>query len=394
MTVEQTERTAAIRTDRRQKLGTDDRSEMSDSELEALLKPRAYSNGASATLRVGPMPDVGPIADTPPDWAQSKVWADWEPLLWAVAGESHHRESFDALLGSTGDGLFPKIAALVREPTNQHDPNAIKVEIDTRLVGYIKKELAAAFARPLDDAGCRALLVPAVIFADPQQDSRHVWLWLRRRLSDGPDLPIPVEFADANEVLPPSDDEEDIVPGPDPIIDRFHELDNDAGQAWSDRDLDRLLHDCGEIFTIIEEYVAAVRRGEDALIASLREIDESLVPEEPRQALSSIRALAHGGPVLAAMGRREELIRMWETLDRVGAQHLLGMVDGYLDQERLCEKVLAYVSANPDVVQKDLSSIMGEERSDVSEACWLLALVGRLGRTKKGSSYVLSSIAF
>ena len=210
-------------------------------------------------------------------------------------------------------------------------------------------------------------------------------------LSDGPDLPIPVEFADANEVLPPSD-EGDPTHESDPIIGRFIELDNDSDKAWSDRDLDRLLRDCDEIFTIIDEYVAAVRREDDALRASLREIDESLVPKEQRQALSSIHALGHTGPVLAGMGRREELIRMREALERVGAGHLLGEIDGHLDQERVCEKVLAYVSANPNVVQKDVFSILGEDKSAVSTACWLLALVGRLERTKRGSSYALSIV--
>lgn len=292
--------------------------------------------------------------------------------------------------GPTADGLYPTTATLVRDPANQHDPNAIKVEVDAKLVGYIKKELAAVLAAPLDDAGSRTLLVPAVVFADQQQDSRHVWLWLRRRLSDGPDLPIPVEFANANEVSPPGEDEADES---DPIISRFHELDYDTDKAWSERDLDRLLRDTREIFAIIDEYVAAVRREDDALRASMREIDESLVPEEPRQALSSLHALRNAGPVLAGMGRHPELIAMREALDRVSAGHLLGEVDGHLDQERLCEKVLAYVSANPDVVQKDLFSILGEDKTGVSTACWLLALVGRLDRTKRGSSYALRSTA-
>lgn len=371
-------------------MATDDGSELSESELQALMNPRTYSHGASVTLRVGPMPEVGPIADTPADWSESGVGAEWEPPLWAVAGESHHRESFDALLGPTADGLYPTTATLVRDPANQHDPNAIKVEVDAKLVGYIKKELAAVLAAPLDDAGSRTLLVPAVVFADQQQDSRHVWLWLRRRLSDGPDLPIPVEFANANEVSPPGEDEADES---DPIISRFHELDYDTDKAWSERDLDRLLRDTREIFAIIDEYVAAVRREDDALRASMREIDESLVPEEPRQALSSLHALRNAGPVLAGMGRHPELIAMREALDRVSAGHLLGEVDGHLDQERLCEKVLAYVSANPDVVQKDLFSILGEDKTGVSTACWLLALVGRLDRTKRGSSYALRSTA-
>jgi hypothetical protein len=44
--------------------------------------------------------------------------------------------------------------ALVREPNNLHDPNAIRVEVGEYLLGYVPKEHAADLA-PLMDSGRR-----------------------------------------------------------------------------------------------------------------------------------------------------------------------------------------------------------------------------------------------
>ena len=63
-----------------------------------------------------------------------------------VAGESHYQDALHAIAGS-GDGetRFETTAALVPEPSNPHDPNAVKVEIDGRLVGYLPRRAAIAY---------------------------------------------------------------------------------------------------------------------------------------------------------------------------------------------------------------------------------------------------------
>lgn len=47
-------------------------------------------------------------------------------------------------------------AVLVREPTNQYDPNAIQVWIDNKKVGYIPKNQNATLAMFIDQQGQEA----------------------------------------------------------------------------------------------------------------------------------------------------------------------------------------------------------------------------------------------
>jgi len=63
-----------------------------------------------------------------------------------VAGESHYQDALHAIAGD-GDGevRFEATAALVPEPSNPHDPNAVRVEIDGRLVGYLPRAAAVAY---------------------------------------------------------------------------------------------------------------------------------------------------------------------------------------------------------------------------------------------------------
>jgi hypothetical protein len=59
-----------------------------------------------------------------------------------VVGTSHYQDALVELSRRRGDEevRVEKVAALVREPTNPHDPNAIAVQIDGRLVGYLSRE--------------------------------------------------------------------------------------------------------------------------------------------------------------------------------------------------------------------------------------------------------------
>ena len=62
-----------------------------------------------------------------------------------VAGTSYRQKALRKIAGKkTEDGFdLPVTAALVPEPSNEHDRNAVSVQIDGALVGYLPRDLAA-----------------------------------------------------------------------------------------------------------------------------------------------------------------------------------------------------------------------------------------------------------
>src|SRR5689334_1612382 len=65
-----------------------------------------------------------------------------------IVGESNYQAALWSLCGGTlGEPIrHPVIAVLVPEPENPYDPNAIAVQIEARLVGYLSREYAAMYA--------------------------------------------------------------------------------------------------------------------------------------------------------------------------------------------------------------------------------------------------------
>jgi HIRAN domain len=59
-----------------------------------------------------------------------------------VVGTSHYQDALLELSGRRGDEeiRLTKVAMFVPEPDNPHDPNAIAVRIDGRLVGYLSRD--------------------------------------------------------------------------------------------------------------------------------------------------------------------------------------------------------------------------------------------------------------
>jgi hypothetical protein len=59
-----------------------------------------------------------------------------------VVGTSHYQAALLELSGRQGDEeiRLEKIAVFVPEPDNPHDPNAIAIQIDGRLVGYLSRD--------------------------------------------------------------------------------------------------------------------------------------------------------------------------------------------------------------------------------------------------------------
>ena len=74
------------------------------------------------------------------------IWLDDDCTV-EVVGESHYQDALRAICGSSAweDVLCETTAALVPEPTNPHDPNAIQVQVDGRLVGYLSRQDALEY---------------------------------------------------------------------------------------------------------------------------------------------------------------------------------------------------------------------------------------------------------
>lgn len=65
----------------------------------------------------------------------------------AVVGESNYQEALERICGGrSADGASHDCTAVLRpEPQNPYDPNAIRVEIDGLLVGYLARPAAKAY---------------------------------------------------------------------------------------------------------------------------------------------------------------------------------------------------------------------------------------------------------
>jgi hypothetical protein len=84
-----------------------------------------------------------------------------ELLRCEIAGTGHHCDD------TTGYRLAKQpVLALVREPENPHDPDAIAVHLGNRKVGYIPRRHNAVLARLLDAGKCVRARVEQVM--DPE----------------------------------------------------------------------------------------------------------------------------------------------------------------------------------------------------------------------------------
>ncbi len=85
-----------------------------------------------------------------------------------VVGESHYQKNFEFICGPRSkNGEERKVeAALVPDPKNLFDPNAVRVEVQGRIVGHLSREIAKNFRELLHKFGIPAdtiLLVDAEI---------------------------------------------------------------------------------------------------------------------------------------------------------------------------------------------------------------------------------------
>ena len=83
-----------------------------------------------------------------------------------VVGESFQRYNLVALLKKNKVievGEFATSAMLELEPTNDFDPNAVKVMVDGLQVGYVPKTFSGDVTRMMNDKGVTEFEVPALL---------------------------------------------------------------------------------------------------------------------------------------------------------------------------------------------------------------------------------------
>jgi hypothetical protein len=111
-----------------------------------------------ATLASQAGPARSPVLPPPiPAPLQQRVQldaVDFQDRL-EIRGESHHLPELRVLMRRSESW----VAALIREPLNEYDPNAIAVEIDGTTVGYVAREQAEELAPQLDILRSRGLVV-------------------------------------------------------------------------------------------------------------------------------------------------------------------------------------------------------------------------------------------
>ncbi len=151
------------------------------------------------TVTVAPTPDVATIADAErpnlprgpasaratrgdglgvpvQPWARANVYQE-------VVGETHYGPAFRRLLkanpahvrpGEYGTALDGLPAAVVAEPGNPYDPDAVKVLVQEELVGYLPRDVATAYSAPLKKLAQRGeyLAVSARVWVAPRGDER------------------------------------------------------------------------------------------------------------------------------------------------------------------------------------------------------------------------------
>lgn len=83
-------------------------------------------------------------------------------VLIRVVGTSHYQDALLELSGRAADEEIrvEKIAIFVPEPDNPHDPNAIAVRIDGRLVGYLSRDENRRWLDVVtgNEVGCEAMI--------------------------------------------------------------------------------------------------------------------------------------------------------------------------------------------------------------------------------------------
>jgi hypothetical protein len=89
-----------------------------------------------------------------------------------VVGESHRQDALSKLVGPKDDLSveLPCKAVFTSEPTNRHDPNAVRVTIDGEHVGYLPRDRTAKFHTAMRKHNTIGAVADAVILGGWDRD--------------------------------------------------------------------------------------------------------------------------------------------------------------------------------------------------------------------------------
>jgi hypothetical protein len=113
------------------------------------------------------------MATLPYDVWRGNVWPTLE-----VAGSFFYQESAAALFPRRFEEYSSTLetdALLIPEPSNPHDANAVRVEVNGLPVGHLPQETAAAYASVIGDMATRGLTPRVRAQAWGAQDYDSVW---------------------------------------------------------------------------------------------------------------------------------------------------------------------------------------------------------------------------
>lgn len=118
------------------------RNEESPDRAQPPPAPRPAARTPPAADRTAP---PTPRTEQPaPHRVQATLYTGSETL--EVVGESNYQDALRHLAGAPVPGIrVPKIAVLAPEPDNPYDANAIQVQIEAHVVGYLSREDAARY---------------------------------------------------------------------------------------------------------------------------------------------------------------------------------------------------------------------------------------------------------
>jgi hypothetical protein len=120
---------------------------------------------------------------------ENQLFLEGEELVRTV-GVSHYQPALLELTGAReGDEVRVDVrVALVPQPDNPHDPNAVAVEIDGRLVGYLSRDDAVVWqpiVQVVADHGALAVCDAMIAGRGPESGTPNLGVFLR--------LPTPTE---------------------------------------------------------------------------------------------------------------------------------------------------------------------------------------------------------
>lgn len=163
--------------------------------FELHLTAEEISPDAGRETAPSPLRQLGDVSapTTAPDWNAQKLWKRWGPPRNYIAGEASYKHTLTELVGPVREyGYLEAVAVyLIRDRDNPYDSNAFRAELNERLIGYLRRHLAAQLAPHADRLGCTSFEVPGIIRGGtPAASLLGCHIWLEHRLGPGPHITL------------------------------------------------------------------------------------------------------------------------------------------------------------------------------------------------------------